>query len=92
MHAGYSVHLVSENCFVSSCVCVCVCVRAHVHLHLRLIVTSGVIWTPYDWINKFYSYNMAAIVGIASRSDLRIDVCCRNQPNKSKLVLYQGFF
>ena len=30
---------------------------------------------------------MAAIVGIISRHGLRIDVCHRNQPNKSKLVL-----
>ena len=32
---------------------------------------------------------MAAIVGIVSRRGLRIEVCCRNQPNKSKLVLHK---
>ena len=32
---------------------------------------------------------MAAIVGIVSRRGLRIEVRRRNQPNKSKLVLYK---
>ena len=31
---------------------------------------------------------MAAIVGIISKRDLRIKVCHRNQPNKSKLLSY----
>ena len=31
---------------------------------------------------------MAAIVDIDSRSGLRIEMCHRNQPNKSKVVLY----
>ena len=33
---------------------------------------------------------MAAIVGIDSGSGLRIEVRYRNQPNKSKLVLYKS--
>ena len=32
---------------------------------------------------------MAAIVGIISRRGLRIEACCRSQPNKSKLALYK---
>ena len=32
---------------------------------------------------------MAAIVGIVSRRGLRIEALRRNQPNKSKLVLYK---
>ena len=33
---------------------------------------------------------MAAIVSIGSRCGLRrIEACCRNQPNKRKLVLYK---
>ena len=32
---------------------------------------------------------MAAIVGIVSRRGLRIEVCRRNQANKSKLALYK---
>ena len=30
------------------CVYVCVCVSAP-----KLLITSGVIWTTYDWLNKF---------------------------------------
>ena len=32
---------------------------------------------------------MVAIVGIVSRRGLRNEMRCRNQPNKSKLVLYK---
>ena len=32
--------------YVCVCVCVCVCVSP------RLLITSGVIWTPYDWLNN----------------------------------------
>ena len=32
---------------------VCVCVPS------RLLITSGVIWSPNDWLNKFYSCYMA---------------------------------
>ena len=44
---------------------------------------------PYNWLNKFYSFCMAALVGIASRYGLRIEVHGRNQPIKSKLALYK---
>ena len=47
------------------------------------------IWTPYDWLNKYYSFYTAAIVGIVSRRGFRIEVRHRNQPNKSKLALYE---
>ena len=33
-----------------------VCVSA-----LRLLITSSVIWTPYDWLNKFYSFYVVAV-------------------------------
>ena len=39
------------------------------------------IWTPYDWLNKFYNFCMAAIVGINRRCGLRIEECHRYQPN-----------
>ena len=29
---------------------------------LRLLITNGVIWNPYDWLNKFYSFYMATIL------------------------------
>ena len=35
--------------FVCACVCLYVCPPP------RLLITSGVICTPYDWLNKFYS-------------------------------------
>ena len=60
--------------------------------HPRLVITSGVMrcdMDPYDWLNKHYSFCMAAVVGIVSRRGLRIEVCHRNQPNKSKLALYK---
>ena len=53
----------------------------HVCLHVcvstpRLLITSGVMWCDidsiYDWLNKFYSYYIAAVVGIVSRCDISI--------------------
>ena len=44
----------------------------------RLLITSGVIWTPYDWLYKFYSFYMAAAVVIGSRRGLRIEACHGN--------------
>ena len=43
----------------------------------------------YDWLNKLHNFSMATIVGIISRHGLRIEVHHRNQPNKSKLLLYK---
>ena len=37
------------------------------------------IWTPYDWLNEFYNFYMAALVGIISRYGLTIEACHRNQ-------------
>ena len=42
------------------------------------------IWTLHDWLNKFYSFYMAAKVGIVSIHDFRIKACLTNQPNMSK--------
>ena len=47
--------------------CVCVCPPP------RLLITSGVIWTLYDWLNKFYSRYMAIVVVIVNRRGLGID-------------------
>ena len=44
----------------------CVCPR------LRLLITSGVIWTSYDWLNKFYSCYMATVVVIVNGHGLGI--------------------
>ena len=37
--------------------------------------------------NSSYSVYIAAVVGTISRCSLSIDACCRNQSNKSKLVV-----
>ena len=67
------------------CVCACMCVSAP-----SLLITSDVIWTSYDWLNKFYSFYMENVVGIVSKRGLTIEACiCRSQPNKSKLALYK---
>ena len=63
---------------------VCMCARPP-----RLVITNGMIWTPYGWLNKFYSFCMAAIVSIISRHSLTIEVRHRKHPIKSKLALYK---
>ena len=52
---------------------------------MKLIITSGMIWILYDWLNSFY---MAAVVIISSGSGLRIEAHRGNQPNKIELALY----
>ena len=49
-------------------------------LPLRLIITSGVIFTLYDWLTKFYSCYMATVVGIVDGCDLGIDTRCETSP------------
>ena len=49
----------------------------------------GVIWTPYDWLNKGHSFYMAAVVIIGDGRGFRIEAHHRNQPNKSNLSLYK---
>ena len=47
----------------------------------RLLITSGVMWRdidPYDWLNKFYGFYMAAVVGIVSGRDVSIHTCRGN--------------
>ena len=66
------------------CTCLCMCPP------LRLLITSGVIWSPYDWLNKFYSCYMASAVGIINGPGLGIDTHRGNQPDKSKLALYKA--
>ena len=41
-------------------------------------------WTPYDWLNKFYNFYVAAVVIISN-----IEECCRKQTCKTKLLLYK---
>ena len=46
---------------------VCVCVSAP-----EAIITSGMIWNPYDWLNKLYSCYMATVVVIVNGRSLGI--------------------
>ena len=60
---------------MSVCACLCVCPPP------RLLITSGVMWCdidPYDWLNKFYGFYMAAVVGIVSGYDVSIHTLRRN--------------
>ena len=41
-------------------------------------MTNGVIWTPYDWLNKFYSCYMATIIVITNGHGLGIGMCRRH--------------
>ena len=45
--------------------CLCVC------LPMRLLIASVVTWIQYEWLNKFYSFNMAGIVIFISRCGLK---------------------
>ena len=58
---------------VRACMFVCVCVCPPPR---RLLIISGMIWTPYDWLNNFYSFCVVAVVGIVSRHGLSNE----NQP------------
>ena len=50
------------------CVCVCVCPLP------RLLITSGMILTLYDWLANFYSCYMATVVGIIDEHGLGINM------------------
>ena len=71
---------------VQMSVCVHVCLRKCLPPEAQLII-SGMIWTLYDWVSKFYSFYMAAIVDIVGRGGLTIEVHHGNQPSRSKLAL-----
>ena len=57
------------------------------YLPLTLLITSGVIWIPYDWLHKSYGFYVAAVVIIITKHGLSIDAHHKNQPNKWKLGL-----
>ena len=66
----------------------CLCVSALE----AIIITSGMIWTPYYWLTKGYNFYMAAVVIIGGGHCLRIEQRWRNQPSKSKPSLYSHYF
>ena len=60
------------------CICVCVFVCVCVCPPPKLVITSGVMWCdmdPCDWLNKFYSCNMATVVVIITGRGLGIGMC-----------------
>ena len=48
------------------CVCLCVCPPP------KLLITGGVIWTPYYGLNKFYSCYMGTVFVIVNGHGLGI--------------------
>ena len=62
-------------------VCIFVCMSTP-----RLLITSGIIWMLYDWLNKFYSFYAAAVFCILSRHALSIYVYRENHPNNNTCV------
>ena len=58
---------VYAHAHVCECVCACVyvCVRVGVGVFTpRLLITSSMMWTAYDWLNKLYSFYTGAVVSI----------------------------
>ena len=60
------------------CVCVYVCVCVCVCLLPRLLITSDVMWTSYNWLNKFHSCYMGTVVSIINGCGIGIDTHCRD--------------
>ena len=87
------IHHFTDAC-VFVCVCVCVCVRVCACAYVcvrppRRLITSCVIWTPYDWLSNFYSCYMAILVVIINGRGLGIDTRRKHEPTKSQLALYK---
>ena len=60
--------------FVGMSLCVCVYVCMCMCVLPRLLITSGVIWTPHVWFNKFCSCYMAIVFSIINGRSLGIDM------------------
>ena len=57
---------------------VCICVWVFVCPPLGLLITCGMKWTPYDWLNKFYSCYMATVLVIINGHGIRIGMHCKH--------------
>ena len=55
------------------CVFVYVCMSALRVLIINGVMWRGMMWTPYDWLNKLYSCYMATEVSIINGYGLGID-------------------
>ena len=51
---GWHVSFIEFDFVYDMCIYLC--------LPPRLLIISGMIWTPHDWLNKFYNFYMAAVV------------------------------
>ena len=61
----------------------CGCMHVCVYPPPRLLITSGMMWCdidPYNWLNTFYDYYMAVVVGISSGRDVSIYKHCGTSP------------
>ena len=58
--------LVASTCLVPINKFCLLCLCLYMYLPQRLLITSGMICTSYDWLNKFYIFCMATVVGIVS--------------------------
>ena len=87
VHAGcrlvraWFLKIVSEQMSVGVFVYVCVCPPP------RLLIISGVMWTPYDWLNKYYTFiwqlKSLSVVGVVLElkrvvvtNPTRVSQCC----------------
>ena len=65
---------------VSMCVCP----------YHTLFINSVIIYTPYDWLYKFYSFYTVGVVSINSIEMIQQlkHTCNRNYSSKNKIMLY----
>ena len=68
--------------YVGMCACVCMCMYVYACVcayvggcitDQRKFITSGMVWIPFDWLNKFYSYHLPPpIISIVNRYGLKM--------------------
>ena len=82
------------------CVCACVCVCVHVFMCVCVracarvcVCVSGVIWTLFDWLNKFHYFSIS-LYGTCHHAILLMGVdfssnetCCEFLPKETKVML-----
>ena len=75
MHLVFFLNFCVDECVCAWCVNVCVCACEYVSLWL--FIPSGMICTPYDWLNKGYSFCFVVVVVIVigSGCGLKINAC-----------------
>ena len=51
---------------------------------------SGMIWTLYDPLSNFYCSVLALVIDLIHGYDSSYEICCWQQPNKTKIMLYKS--